>query len=405
MKIGRQRSPRASEATPCYVFVNGRVLLGDTWASGHAVLVRGERIEEIGLDMDYMPADATVVDLQGRLLLPGFIDIQVNGGGGVLFNDAPTLESIRTMSAVHRQYGTTGFLPTLISDELAVVERAIHAVESAIAGGIPGVLGIHIEGPFLNKEYKGIHDAARFLSMDASCLSLLSSLRCGKTVVTLAPEKSTPGLIQQLTDSGVIVCAGHTSATYEQIEAARHHGLRGFTHLFNAMSPLSSRQPGAVGAALADPDAWCGIIVDGRHVDPVVLKIALRAKRNDRFMLITDAMPCVGTDLRTFQLQGRTITVEDRYCLDPAGTLAGTALDMASCVRNAVRLLDLPSVEAVRMASAYPSKFLGIEAERGCIDINQRADLIVADDDLNVLEVWSGGCRNEVDGPRTGSSR
>lgn len=405
MKVHTHGAARAADAPPCHAFINGRILLGDTFASGHMVLVRGERIEGIGLEMDYMPADATVVDLQRRLLLPGFIDIQVNGGGGILFNDAPTVESLRTMSAVHRQYGTTGFLPTLISDELAVIERAIDAVESAIAAGIPGVLGIHLEGPFLSKEYKGIHDAERFLSMDASSVSLLSSLRAGKTVVTLAPEKTTPELIRQLTESGVIVCAGHTSATYEQIEAARHHGLRGFTHLFNAMSPLSSRQPGTVGAALVDPDAWCGIIVDGRHVDPVVLKIALRAKRGDRLMLITDSMPCVGTELRTFQLQGRTITVEDGYCIDPTGTLAGTALGMASCVRNAIRLLDLPAADAVRMASAYPARFLGLEEDRGHIDINRRADFVVADDALNVLEVWSGGCRSVVDGPRTGRSR
>jgi N-acetylglucosamine-6-phosphate deacetylase len=380
------------------IFVNGRVLLGDALVEDHFVLVEGERIEAIGLDADQPPADATVVNLRGQLLLPGFIDIQVNGGGGILFNDSPTVEGIRTMAAAHRRYGTTGFLPTLISDELPVVERAIHSVESAIAAGVPGVLGIHIEGPFLSKQYKGVHDATRLLSLDIAGVSLLSSLRRGKTVVTVAPEITTPDLIQQLTDAGVIVCAGHTSATYEQIGAARRHGLHGFTHLFNAMSPLSSREPGTVGAALADPDAWCGIIVDGRHVNPVVLKIALRAKRHDRFMLITDAMPCVGTDLRSFQLQGRTITVQDDYCLDERGTLAGTALDMARCVRNAIALLDLPTVEAVRMASEYPARFLGLDAVRGHIAAGRRADFVVADEGLNVMEVWRGGCRSEMTG-------
>jgi N-acetylglucosamine-6-phosphate deacetylase len=372
--------------------INGRVLTPEGFVAGASVLIDGERIEAVVAGAP--PAGSTTLaDLGGQLLLPGFIDTQVNGGGGVLFNDSPTLAGIRAIGAAHRAGGTTGFLPTLISDDLDVVARAIAAVEAAIAVGVPGVLGIHIEGPFLSEARKGVHDASRFRELHHDVVALLGSLRGGTTLVTLAPEMTTPELLSQLSAAGVILSAGHSDATYAEIQIARRHGLRGYTHLFNAMSPLTGREPGVVGAALADPDGWCGMIVDGRHVDPVVLKIALRAKRHDRFILVTDAMPCVGTAERTFQLQGRTITVHDGYCLDEQGTLAGTALDMGRAVRNAVQLLDLPAHEAVRMASEYPADFLGLARTHGRIAPGCRADFVVADEQLNIRQTWIGGHR------------
>src|SRR5262245_38621073 len=210
------------------------------------------------------------------MLLPGFIDTQVNGGGGVLFNSQPTLDTIRRIGRAHRQFGTTGFLPTLISDDLEVLERAVSAVQAALDAGVPGVLGIHIEGPFINVERKGVHDPAKFRRIDDEAIRLLTSLRGGRTLVTLAPETTTPQVIERLAAAGVIVCAGHTNASHAVIRTALDHGLRGFTHLFNAMSQLTAREPGVVGAALEDERSWCGIIVDGRHVDPVVLRIALK---------------------------------------------------------------------------------------------------------------------------------
>ena len=371
-------------------FVNGRILGASGFLADATLVTQGESIESLATAAAPLPAGTRRIDLAGRLLLPGFIDTQVNGGGGVLFNDEPTLEGIRAIGAAHRRFGTTGFLPTLISDDLAVVARAIAAVEAAIRAGVPGVLGIHIEGPFLSEARKGVHDASRFRELDHDLLALLSSLKGGTTLVTLAPEMATPSLLGRLTAAGVILSAGHTDATYAEIESARQQGLRGYTHLFNAMSPLTGREPGVVGAALADTEGWCGIIVDGRHVDPVVLKIALSAKRHDRFMLVTDAMPCVGTDARSFQLQGRTITVQDGVCIDEQGTLAGTALDMGRAVRNAVTLLGLEPAEAVRMASEYPAEFLRLGASRGRRAPGARADFVVADADLNVLETWSG---------------
>jgi len=371
--------------------VNGRVLRAEGFARDQCVLIEGGHILDVLPANDARCRAAETVDLGGGLLLPGFIDVQVNGGGGVLFNDAPTIESIRAIGAAHRRFGTTAFLPTLISADLEVVARAIAAVRGAIAAGVPGVLGIHIEGPFLNVARKGVHDPAKLRELDASALGLLTSLQDGRTLVTLAPEMTTPQLIQQLVAGGVVVSAGHTNASYAEIRAALAHGLTGFTHLFNAMSQLSGREPGTVGAALDDQRSWCGIIVDGAHTDPVVLRIALRCKPHNRFLLVTDAMPSVGTTQDWFELQGRRISVRGYSCVDEDGRLAGSNIDMASCVRNAVAMLGVSLPEAVRMASQVPAEFLGVSQEYGRIAAGQRANLVLADDELNVRETWIDG--------------
>jgi N-acetylglucosamine-6-phosphate deacetylase len=250
---------------------------------------------------------------------------------------------------------------------------------------------VHIEGPFLNVARKGIHHETKLRGLDGSAVGLLTSLKVGKTLVTLAPEMTTPEIIQQLAAEGVIVSAGHTNATFKIIEAALRHGLTGFTHLFNAMSQLANREPGVVGAALDDPNSWCGIIVDGRHVSPVVLRIALRSKRHDRFMLVTDAMPSVGTQSQSFMLQGRKIFVKDEVCVDESGRLAGSHLDMAGAVRNCVEMLGLNLAEAARMASTYPAEFLGLGHEHGKISRGFRANLVLADNALNVKRTWIDG--------------
>ena len=371
--------------------VNGRVLIDEGLVDNRCVLIDGERIVDIVEANDPRCASAQKHDLGGKLLLPGFIDLQVNGGGGVLFNDAPSVESIRAIGAAHRKFGTAGFLPTLISADLDVVACAIEAVQAALAAKVPGVLGIHIEGPFLNVERKGIHDPQKFRELDPAAVKLLTSLKSGRTLITLAPEMTTPDMIRKLVDAGVVVSAGHTNATFEEIQVALKEGLTGFTHLFNAMSQLTGRQPGVVGAALDDPDSWCGIIVDGEHTDPVVLRISMRCKRHDRFILVTDAMPGVGTDNKSFVIGGRKITVSGYLCLDEEGRLAGSNIDMASCVRNALSMLELPLPEAVKMASLYPARFMGLDHEHGRIAPGYKANFVVADDQINVSETWIDG--------------
>jgi N-acetylglucosamine-6-phosphate deacetylase len=371
--------------------VNGRILAGERIVSGQTVLLSQGRIEGVVPAADPRCRDATIVDLEGQILLPGFIDVQVNGGGGVLFNDDPSLDSIRAIGAAHRRFGTTGFLPTLISDDLDTIGQAIAAVQASLDARLPGVLGIHIEGPFLNWARRGVHDPKHLRRLDNGVISLLCSLRGGRTVLTLAPEMTTTEMIAQLSASGILLSAGHSDANFSQTSAAIAHGVRGFTHLFNAMAPLAPREPGIVGAALFDANTWCGIIVDGHHVDPVMLKLALRCKRHDKFMLVTDAMPPVGSPEPSFVLQGRTIHVKDGVCRDENGTLAGTGLDMATAVRNAVSLLGLEIAEAARMASEYPAAFLGLDHQLGRIAPGYRANLALLDDDLRVRRTWIEG--------------
>jgi N-acetylglucosamine-6-phosphate deacetylase len=379
-------------------FINGRVLRDEGFVSGLAVLIEGARIVNVLPRDDPRVRAADAHDLRGNRLLPGFIDTQVNGGGGVLFNDVPSVDAIRTIGQAHRRYGTTGFLPTLISDDLHVIESALAAVRAALApvngaARVPGLLGIHIEGPFLNPERKGVHDATKLRSLDAAAIELLAAPTGGRTMVTLAPEMTTPESIRALTRAGIVVSAGHTNATSAQVRVALDAGLRGFTHLFNAMSQLGSREPGVVGAALDDEQSWCGLIVDGIHVDPLTLRLALRCKRHDRFMLVSDAMSNIGNGNHDFQIQGKTIRVRDGRLIDEDGTLAGANLTMAGAVVNAVQLLGIDPAGAVRMASTNPAAFLGFEHELGRIEAGFRASLVVVDDRFEVLETWIDGDR------------
>jgi N-acetylglucosamine-6-phosphate deacetylase len=255
---------------------------------------------------------------------------------------------------------------------------------------VPGVLGIHIEGPFLNPDKRGVHDAGKLRALDAGAVKLLSRTHGGVTMVTLAPECTTPELIRALRDAGVIVSAGHTNATFAQLQPALAAGLRGFTHLFNAMSQLGNREPGVVGAALAHEASWCGLIVDGHHVHPETMKLALRAKRHERFLLVSDAMPSVGATTKDFQLNGRPVRVVDGRCLDENGRLAGAHLDMASAVRNTVAMLGVPPTQALRMASTNAADFLDLR-DVGRLAPGQRANFVLLDEQLQVRDTWING--------------
>lgn len=364
-----------------------RVLTPSGFESGRAVLVQDGRIAGV-LPRDAAPT-SEIVQLAGDLL-PGFIDLQVNGGGGVLFNDEPTVEGVVAIAEAHRPFGTTGLFPTLISDDLDVVARAIAAVEAAVVKGVPGVLGIHLEGPFLNAERKGIHDASKFRVLDEAAIALLTSLRAGRTLITLAPETAPPGTIRALAERGAVVAAGHTAATYEQLQRAFDEGLSGFTHLYNAMTQLGSREPGAVGAALDARESWCGLIVDGSHVHPASLRIALAAKGAERLALVTDAMPTVGSERKWFMLGERRITAENGRCMAEDGTLAGSDLDMATAVRNAVQLMGVDLATAARMASSVPASIMGLGERTGAIRPGLQADLVLLDQD-GVRETWIAG--------------
>jgi len=371
--------------------VNGRVLGDAGFLEAQAVLLEGGRIAGVVDEADARVRDADRIDLGGGWLLPGFIDAQVNGGGGVLLNNTPTVEGVAAIARAHRRFGTTGLLPTLISDRVEVMRAAIDAVREAIAQGVPGVLGIHLEGPYLAPARKGTHDAGVFRVPDADEVALATSLGNGATLLTLAPERVPADAIRALVARGAIVAAGHTAASYEQTRAGLEAGVRGFTHLYNAMTPMTGREPGVVGAALEDPDSWCGIIVDGVHVHPASLRVALAAKPRGKLFLVTDAMPMVGAGEPSFELYGRTITAVEGVVRNAEGALAGSALDMATAVRNCVQLLGLELDEAARMASSYPADFLGIARARGRIAPGLAADLVLLDATLQVCATWIAG--------------
>ena len=370
--------------------VNGIVFTGEHWLTNQAVIIDRDKIVALRPANDLPPQITNTIDLQQQRLVPGFIDTQINGGGGVLFNDAPSVATLRTMGAAHRAYGTTGFYPTLISDDLTVVQAAIAAVKQAIAEKTPGVLGIHLEGPFLNPERKGVHDASKFKLIDEAAFNLLTSLDVGKTLITIAPELTTPDMIKRFVEAGVIVAAGHSAATYDQTKIALAAGLSSFTHLFNAMTPFTSREPGMVGAALENTESWCGIIADGFHVHPATLKVAHRAKATDKTILVTDAMPSVGARDKNFMLNGEMIRCNNGKLTTASGTLAGSDLTMISAVINATTFLDISLDEAIRMASTYPAAMMG-EKDLGAIKPGYISSMILLDDQNRVTRSWING--------------
>jgi N-acetylglucosamine-6-phosphate deacetylase len=357
-----------------------------------AVIIHGDRIERLVHRVD-VPGDLPIYELpQGVWLAPGFIDLQVNGGGDVLFNDAPTPETIRKIAAAHRRFGTTAFLPTLISDSPAKMASAVAAVDG-LAGVDPSVLGIHLEGPFLSPEKPGVHAPSHIRPPTANDLDLITTRRRGAILVTLAPEQVPPDFIGKLARAGTRAALGHSMATYAQTREAITAGLTGFTHLFNAMRGLDSREPGPIAAALECADVWYGLIVDGVHVAAPMLQLALRGR--GRPILVTDAMPPVGGTRGTFRLNGDTITVRGGCCRRPDGRLAGSCLDMASAVRNCVRLLGAPLTDALRFASTHPAEFLGLEGEMGRVAPGLRADLVAIDcETFAVHHTWVAGERD-----------
>lgn len=375
---------------PCINLVNGHILNGEREHRDAAVQIHEGRIAGIGAATDLLPADKSI-DLGGLYLAPGFVDLQVNGGGGVLFNTATTTEGLAAIAAAHRRFGTTSLLPTLISDDWPVMTAAAKAVREAIAAGLPGIRGVHFEGPYLNVDRRGVHRAAAIRPPDRDAIALFTAGDLGSVLVTLAPEAVSREFIGTLAKAGVRVAAGHTAANYDTVRAALAAGLSGFTHLFNAMPPLTARKPSVLGAALEHPDSWCGIIADGYHVHPASLSVALASKPTGKIMLVTDAMPCVGGDASTFRLDDRLVSVRDGRCTTEDGTLAGSALDMASAVRNTIELLGVPLPEALRMASLYPARFLGLDGRIGRIAPGYDADLVLFDEALTVHATWIAG--------------
>ena len=343
----------------------------------------------MAIDQDISNSDITV----NGLVAPGYIDLQVNGGGGALFNDSPSVDNLKTIMSAHAKFGTTAMTPTLITDKIEIMQQAAEAIAQAIGEGVPGIVGIHFEGPHLSVEKKGTHCADYIRPITDAEWQVLSRNDIGEIIVTLAPETVSAEDVTRMVKLGVNVCLGHTNADYKTTQQAIDAGASGFTHLFNAMSPLQGREPGVVGAALLNNHTSCGLIVDGFHVDYASCKLAIQVKPQGKIFLVTDAMPPVGTDQTQFALYDRTVYVDNGKLTSTTGELAGSSLDMANAVKNTHQKLGIELGEAIRMASMYPARYLyqNQSVNRGELITGKQADMVVLNDDLSVRETWIAG--------------
>ena len=379
-----------SAAARNHAVLADRVFDGRKWHANTAVLIG--KVGILGLEpWSELPDGWPQTRLPaGAVLAPGFIDLQVNGGGGILLNDQPTAEGMRAISRTHRRFGTTSCLPTLITDTREQMQAVIRSAQSI--GDADGILGLHLEGPFISPMRPGVHRPSSITRPGKQDIDLLKQLAgVGRSMVTLAPECVPAGFVRSLTSQGLRISIGHSEATASIVAQAVSDGATGVTHLFNAMAPMSARTPGIIGAALAEQRLTAGLIVDGIHVDPVSVRAAFAAKGPDRIALVTDAMPTVGSSRSRFDLQGREVHLRDGRLTTDQGTLAGAHLDMASAVRNAVRLALIPLEDALRAASLTPAQYLGLEDTRGALVPGARADMVALDSDLHAIATWLDG--------------
>ncbi len=358
-----------------------------------SLLIENGRVKGIVPEHDAPPV-AEQIFLDGGMIIPGFIDLQVNGGGGVLLNESPGAEAIETICQTHFQFGTTALLPTLITDKPEISRLAVDAGIEAKKRKIPGFLGLHLEGPHLSLEKKGAHVADFITSMNNEDLLFLQAAKGGLDIllVTVAPESVSCSQIKELSRAGIVLSLGHSNASFKEASMAAQSGARSVTHLFNAMSPLTNREPGIVGAALEIDALYAGLIADGFHVDPAAISIALRAKSGPgKIYLVTDAMSTIGTDLTEFALNGRTIRRSNGRLTLEDGTLAGADLDMISAVRYMAESVGTGWEEAIRMASLYPAQCLGIEASYGHLQAGAIANFSHVNTVLDIQRVWLEG--------------
>ena len=380
--------------TETRAFVGARIFDGGRWYDDAALVAGLDGVEGIvGADAI---GDLPVERLDGGMLVPGFVDLQVNGGGGVLLNEEPTPDGIRTICTTHAQFGTTALLPTLITDTPEITAATLAAGIAAAESRLPGFLGLHIEGPHLALARKGAHDPLLIRPMEESDIERLieARRRLPNLLTTVAAEVVHPHQIARLTAAGVVVSVGHSDAGLAAVEAAIGAGASMATHLFNAMSQIGNREPGVVGATLADGRMHAGLIADGIHVHAESIGIALRAKRGPgRIFLVTDAMSMTGTDLKSFTLNGRTIYRSEGALRLADGTLAGADLTMIDAIAFVHRRLELPLEEAIRMATRYPAEALGVADRHGHLRAGAASDFVHVSDSLTVNATWIGGRR------------
>lgn len=370
--------------------IGARIFNGDTFLNNTAVIIDNDQIIAL-IPTAELDDKITKIDLNGGVLAPGFIDLQVNGGGGAFFTNDTSVKALKTMVQGHRPTGTTSMMPTLISDTKEVHQAGVQAIADAVAEGNPGILGVHIEGPFFSMEKRGAHNQKYIREMDSSDEEWLEKIAGFKVIITLAPEHTKPGQVKALADAGIYVCAGHTNAHYEEVVSAIDEGLKGFTHLYNAMRPQTGREPGTVGAALESDSTWCGIIVDNHHVHAGSIRTALAAKPKGKLYLVSDSMSTVGSAVKSFTIYGETISEKDGALVNAEGRLAGSAIGMIDAVRINTTDVGVELAESLRMASLYPAQFMELDTTLGRIKAGYRADLTHFSDDYVVKNTWVAG--------------
>ncbi len=378
-------------------YIGANIFDGQQMHTNCALLINGGRIDGIVSD-DALSDDYARVELSGGLLTPGFIDLQVNGGGGVLLNQDPTIQGIQTICEAHLQFGTTSLLPTLITDAPDVTKRAIDAAIEAESKNVPGFLGLHLEGPHLSMQKKGAHSPNLIRQVTDQDIEILCEAKksLSKLLITIAPESVSCDQISQLASCGIHLSLGHSAATSQKAKEAFAAGVSSVTHLYNAMSPLTHREPGIVGAALNADDIYCGLIADGFHVNADAINIALKMKTGrGKLMLVTDAMSTIGTDQTEFELNGRMVKREGGRLTLSDGTLAGADLDMISAVKFMTERTNCDSLEALRMASSYPAQYLNITQEYGHLRNGAVANFIHLTNQLESSSIWQNGQRKK----------
>lgn len=381
--------------TTLLAFTGARIFDGAQWHENAALIARDGLVDAI-LPASRIPEGAEKVALAGGLLVPGFLDLQVNGGGGVLLNEHPDLDGVRTICAAHVPFGVTAIMPTMVTDRPSVVAAVVAAGIAAANARVPAFLGLHLEGPHLSVARKGAHDPALIRPMTEEDLANLVAARAAlpNLIVTVAAETVTPDQIRRLSAAGIIVSIGHSDASYAQATAAAEAGASMATHLFNAMSQVGNREPGVVGTVLDNGLLYAGLIADGIHVHPASIGAALRAKTGPgRIFLVSDAMTVAGTDAKSFTMNGREVLRADGALRLADGTLAGADLSMIDAITYMHRTIGLSLDEALRMASLYPAQALGVAARHGHLTPGALANLVHLSDDLAVRSTWIDGAR------------
>lgn len=366
-----------------------RIFDGAHFHGDSALLIEDGQIRAL-VPRDEAPSQARLDERHFACLVPGFVDWQVNGGGGALFNETPTAAAAGAIARAHLRYGTTALLPTVITDAPYVTDAAAEAIRQALADGVPGVVGVHFEGPHLSIEKRGVHEPRFIRPMETADMERVTRSGMGTVVTTVAPENVEIAQIKALADAGVVVSIGHTDAGYEVARSAFAAGARAVTHLFNAMAPLHQREPGLIGAAMENPEIWCGLIADGHHVHPAILQMLFSAGPLGRLTLVTDAMSSVGSASDDFLLNGRLVKRENGRLTVADGTLAGSDLDMLSAVKYAVTRCRVPLSSALQMATRNPADMLRLPTH-GRLTPGARADILALSETLDLEAIWLGG--------------